>query len=170
MANVPEVYALRSNRAHLDDTFTHIVDPSWLGTQLCGEDFITTEKKTNILTDAHGINDKVSRFLDAVEMQVRNEPTKYWKAFIAILNTQPALTHTVKRLESALGKFCICYPYALCMYGLYDVFNAVVEASKQSALERKMERNNHLLSTPRNKGGNSFVQQYIATCMCILYM
>lgn len=147
MANVPEVYALRSNRAHLDDTFTHIVDPSWLGTQLCGEDFITTEKKTNILTDAHGINDKVSRFLDAVEMQVRNEPTKYWKAFIAILNTQPALTHTVKRLESAL-----------------------VEASKQSALERKMERNNHLLSTPRNKGGNSFVQQYIATCMCILYM
>ena len=99
----PEAVVLQRNSSLICEAIVNCADIVWFANRITEETFLTSQAKSSILRTT-GISDfeKCSRFISAVETQVKVDSSKYI-IFINILQEEPVMRSVVTILSESYG-------------------------------------------------------------------
>ena len=82
----------------------------WLSQKLQEEDFISSERASDIMSPlATPFSDKVSLMMEAVESKIKFHPSQFFKKFVVILESEPALEDVCTKLDDCYRELCKYY-------------------------------------------------------------
>ena len=106
-----ESRVIQKHRGMIVDRITKSVGPLWLSQKLQQEDFMSTERASDILnTPGIPSSDKVSQMLEAVESQIKcavvKDRGRFFGKFVAIVESESALEDVCKALDDCYQALC----------------------------------------------------------------
>ena len=124
-----ESQVILKHRLMIVDRIPKSVSVLWLTQKLQQEDFISSERAADI-RNMLGISDcdKVSQMMEAVESKIKYKPSRFFRKFVAIVESEPALEDVCRALNE-------CYQEKLSKYKccrIRNVFKSFVHAHEKA--------------------------------------